>query len=53
MRNDASLMAGGILTIQNAAISSAKLADGAVTAAKLAENSVTESALAEAVGRAS
>ena len=47
VRNDASLMAGGILTIQNAAISSAKLADGAVTAAKLAENSVTESALAD------
>ena len=46
VRHDASLMAGGILTIQNDAINSAKIADGAVIADKLADGSVTERTLA-------
>jgi hypothetical protein len=46
VRHDASLMAGGVLTIQNDAISSAKIADGAVIADKLADYSVTERSIA-------
>ncbi len=46
VRHDASLMAGGVLTIQNDAINSAKIADGAVIADKLADNSVTERSIA-------
>ena len=46
VRHDASLMAGGVLTIQNGAINSAKIADRAVIADKLADHSVTERSIA-------